>query len=75
MTKQTAEQTIASARIHAPRATMRTSAEFCISDAEALITAGDYSGAHTAAVRSLKYSVGILSPVYTAAAALSNGRT
>ena len=50
----------------APSAPMRSSAELCLAEARELL-AGDEKSARARAVHSLKYSVGILSPLYQAA--------
>jgi hypothetical protein len=56
------------ARKHVPQASMRSSAELCLSDAEACIVKGDVQSAGRRALASLSYSVGMLSSVYHAAA-------
>lgn len=48
---------------------MESSARLCLSDAISLYDAGNYDAAKTRALKSLSYSVGILSPVYQKAAA------
>lgn len=59
---------IRSARQHVRNgAAMESSARLCLADAVRLYDAEDLDGARAMAVRSLKYSVGILSPVYRAA--------
>ncbi len=62
----TTEQVIASAAAHLGGA-MRSSAELCLSDARHLHREGDDKYARQRALKSLAYSVGILSPVYQAA--------
>lgn len=44
-----------------------TSAALCLVDAHRLYDAGNFDAARRRALRSLAYSVGILSPVYAAA--------
>jgi hypothetical protein len=51
----------------APSAPMRSSAELCLAEARELLAGGDEKSARARAVYSLKYSVGILSPLYQAA--------
>lgn len=60
-----AENLIALAEHHA-RVTVgwKSSAELCINDASSLLLAGRYEDAGTAALRSLKYSIGILHTDY-----------
>lgn len=48
---------------------MESSARLCLGDAIALYDAGNYTAAKIRALKSLSYSVGILSPVYQKAAA------
>lgn len=48
-------------------AAMGSSARLCLSDAIRLYDAEDLDGARSRALKSLEYSVGILSPVYQAA--------
>lgn len=43
---------------------MESSARLCLADAIRSYDAGDYKAARTRAVASLRYSVGILSPIY-----------
>ena len=59
MTKQTAARAIANAKAHAPKASMHSSAVFCIKDAEACLADGQFQHAFDWAVRSLGYSVGV----------------
>ena len=47
---------------------MESSARLCLSDAISLYDAGKYEAAKARALKSLSYSVGILSPVYQKAA-------
>jgi hypothetical protein len=49
-------------------AVMESSARLCLADAVRRYDECDLDGARARAVRSLEYSVGILSPVYRAAA-------
>jgi hypothetical protein len=60
-----ASQAIADADRHAASAPMRSSAELCLADARASEAAGDLETALYRAVRSLRYSVGVFSPIYT----------
>lgn len=55
---------IEAARKHAETAVMRTSAETCLVDASECLARGDADYACLRALKSLSYSVGILSPVY-----------
>lgn len=59
MTKHTAARAIANAKAHAPKASMHSSAVFCIKDAEACFVEGQFQYAFDWAVRSLGYSVGV----------------
>jgi len=59
MTKQTAAHAIANAKAHAPKASMRSSADHCIAMAEECFTRGDFQYAFDWAVRSLGYSVSV----------------
>lgn len=57
------------ARKHvADNATNELSARCCLADAIALADAGDYEYAEKRALKSLAYSLGILSPIYRRAA-------
>mgnify|MGYP001378208544 FL=1 len=58
-TKQTAELAIHNAHKHAAKASMRSSADICIVDAEQCLDAGQFQYAFDWAVRSLGYSVGV----------------
>lgn len=74
---KTAEQTVAAietARRHAGEGAMASSAALCLADAEALRKAGRLDDAHAAALRSLKYSVGIFHPDYTTTAGTESFR-
>lgn len=62
------------AQIHDHLGQMASSARLCRSDAVHLFNHGDYEGAVRRAVASLKYSVGMFSPVYVRAEALASGR-
>lgn len=55
---------IEAARVNAASAVMLSSAEHCLSEAEARLAEGNAAGACMWAMKSLAYSVGILSPVY-----------
>lgn len=44
--------------------TMRGSAKLCLADAGALFNKGEYTDAFERALTSLKYSVGVFSPIY-----------
>lgn len=59
MTKHTAARAIANAKAHAPKASMHSSAVFCIKDAEACLADGQFQYAFDWAVRSLSYSVSV----------------
>lgn len=63
----TTAQVIAAAERHVPDAHMRSSAQLCVDDARALAAKGDTVHARQRAIKSLAYSVGILSPLYQAA--------
>lgn len=68
---KTAEQTAAAietARRNVSKGAMASSAALCLADAVALSGRGDYTGACAAALRSLRYSVGIFHPDYTTTA-------
>lgn len=56
MTKQTAANAIANAKAHAPKASMRSSADHCIATAEECLAEGKLQYAFDWAVRSLGYS-------------------
>jgi hypothetical protein len=58
------ETLIETAIKHAPHAAMASSAELCASDARLFATRGDLRAAWNMALTSLRYSLGILSPVY-----------
>jgi hypothetical protein len=54
---------------------MKTSAQLALHDARTLCDKGDYGYAAGRALNSLKYSVGIFSPIYQwAAAAIEDGK-
>jgi len=59
-----AQQIIALALKYAPQAQMRSSAELCIADANACLARGFEQYARDRALKSLAYSVGVLSPIY-----------
>lgn len=59
-----AQQFIELAEKHVAQAEMRSSAQLCIDDAKACLANGKPEYAIHRAVRSLAYSVGILSPIY-----------
>lgn len=59
------------ARRHAPQATMRSSAELCVSDACDLYNSDDFRNAAGRALDSLKYSVGVFSKVFAEAVVLA----
>lgn len=61
------------AQQYAPFAAMRSSAELCISDAIRLNNENKYEDAMTHALKSLKYSVDILSPAYQIALKIIGG--
>ena len=63
-----AQQVIEAACHYAPLATMRSSADLCISDARKMVNVGRHANALGRATSSLKYSVGIMHEVYQAAA-------
>ena len=56
MTKQTAATAITNAKVHAHKASMRSSADLCIATAEECFTKGNFQYAFDWAVRSLGYS-------------------
>ncbi len=49
---------------------MKSSAALCVKDAEGLFDKGDYAGCRSAALNSLRYSVGILHSAYIESEAL-----
>lgn len=59
-----AQKAISLAKEHASKAQMRSSADLCIEDAEHCLQRGDFESAMRRAKDSLKYSVGILSPIF-----------
>lgn len=59
MTKQIAAKAILNAKIHAPKAGMRSSADHCIATAEECIAEDKYQLAFDWAVRSLGYSINV----------------
>jgi hypothetical protein len=61
-------QIIALAERHAPAATMRSSAELCLSDARFLAATGRDEAARVKALRSLSFSVGVFHADYGRAA-------
>lgn len=63
----TIEKIIIEARVNLG-GTMESSARLCLADAIALYDAGNKEAAKLRALKSLAYSVGILSPVYRRAA-------
>lgn len=50
---------------------MESSARLCLADAVQLYDRGDYTRAREQAVRSLRYSVGVFSPIYLKVGGLS----
>lgn len=54
---------------HAPQAAMASSAQLNAVEARQRMVIGDEAGARVLALRSLRYSLGLLSPLYAAAAA------
>ena len=62
-TQEQAAATIEMARRHVAQATMRSSAELCLADAEALYGAQDFLHALIRANCSLDYSIGKWSPL------------
>ena len=61
-------EVIAIAKAQAPFAQMASSAKLCVEDAEACLARGDEERARSRALKSLAYSVGIMSNVYKEAA-------
>lgn len=59
-----AKETIRLARKHLGQGTMESSARLCLADAIVLYDHACYDDAHERALKSLKYSVGILHPDY-----------
>jgi hypothetical protein len=55
---------IETATAHAPQAAMASSAALCAEDARLFAARGDLRAAWNMALVSLRYSLGILSPVY-----------
>jgi hypothetical protein len=64
-----AQQIIELAQANVEKAAMRDSAQSCVNDARACLARGLPDYAIGRAVKSLAYSLGILSPVYQAARA------
>jgi hypothetical protein len=64
-----AQEIIDLAQSHVSKASMQSSAQLCVDDARACLARGLPDYAIGRAVRSLAYSLGILSPVYQAARA------
>jgi hypothetical protein len=64
-----AQQIIDLAQANVEKAQMQSSAQLCVDDARACLARGLPEYAISRAVRSLAYSLGILSPVYQAARA------
>lgn len=61
----TVNAAIAAAREHVTdNPVMESSARLCLADAETLYRQCDLAGARNAALRSLRYSVGVFSPIY-----------
>jgi hypothetical protein len=62
-----AQEIIDLAQANVEKATMQSSAQLCVDDARACLARGLSNYAIARAVRSLKYSLGVSSPVYQAA--------
>jgi len=58
------ETLIETATKHAPQAAMASSAELCAADARRFANRGEMRAAWNMALTSLRYSLGILSPIY-----------